>query len=274
LFSLAALLLMVVNQNCSKVQHFQASLSTIITPVQYLVNFPIYTVNTLIDNLSSKEKLLKENEALKVKLSLLNSKLQKQFALKSENKQLRALLQSSAQIEHTVSSAELLAVSIDPFVHQVIINKGKKNNIFIGQPVLDANGVMGQVIQVEPFTSRVMLITDSRSAIPVQIKRNGIRAIAIGYGASNKLKLQNITETTDIKINDMLVTSGLGHCYPFGYPVGTVTAIQHDPGKEFADITIKPTARLDHSRLVLLVWSAQHYFDSSPSQNISSKKRP
>src|SRR5262249_30056895 len=137
-----------------------------------------------------------------------------------ENAQLRELLKSTPQVEGRVSVAQLLAVDLDPNLQQVIVDKGANQGIFIGQPVLDAFGVMGQVVHADPITSRVMLITDRKSAIPVQDARNSIRAIAMGMGGVGKLALINVPETSDIQVGDLFVCSGLDMRYPVGYPVG------------------------------------------------------
>ena len=245
---------MIADHQNSAVHRIRSSLSIVISPIQYIVSLPINITNNIIGDFISQQTLLKDNTHLKAQLSILNAKLQKQFAIESENKQLRALLQSSAHIGRKVSEAQLLAVASNPFARQIILNKGSNDGVFVGQPVLDAHGIMGQVVQITLLTSRVMLITDTQSAIPVQISRNGIRAIAVGNSHLGLLTLAHVTDTTDIKTNDILITSGLGQKYPFGYPVGRVISVQHKPGEQFANILVKPSAYLNRSRLVLLVW--------------------
>jgi rod shape-determining protein MreC len=253
-FSLLAIFLMFMEHHYAAFHRWRANFSIIVTPFQYLVNLPVDTTNWLFNNFLSKEVLLKENMALKAQLLFAQSQLQKQFTLQSENETLRALLQSSAALEDSVSVAQLLAVSSDAFIQQVILNQGQASEVFEGQAVLDAYGVMGQVIEVGLATSRVMLVTDSESAIPVQIKRNGVRGVVKGYGVTNRMELQNVTHTMDVQEGDELITSGLGGRYPFGYPVGTVVSINHDSGDLFSKILVQPAAHLDRSRLVLLVW--------------------
>lgn len=249
---LLALLLMLGDHHQKTVHRIRISLSTVVLPLQYAVNWPIDFINQLTTDLSSKKELRKENTQLRAQVLLLNAVLQKQYAIESENQQLHALLQSHYQENnYRVFVAQLLAISTQPFVREVQLNRGINDGVFVGQPVLDAWGIMGQVIEAGPYTSWIMFITDPRSAVPVQIRRTGIRAMLIGNG--NQLKLINITQTKDIQVGDELVTSGLGGRYPFGYPVGTVAAIQNDPGEPFADITILPAAHLNQSRLVLLL---------------------
>jgi rod shape-determining protein MreC len=168
---------------------------------------------------------------------------------------LRDLLGSSFRIGERVLIAEILAVDLDPGHQQVVINKGSSSGVFVGQPVLDANAVMGQVVRTNPFSSTVLLITDSDHALPVELNRNGLRTIARGAGVGQDLELLYIPKNADVRIGDLLVTSGMGGRFPRGYPVARVTAVRHDPNDPFTVVTAEPTARLDRSREVLLVWT-------------------
>jgi rod shape-determining protein MreC len=232
----------------------RAVLSMPLTPLQYMVSYPIELVDKLHDTISTHDALVKENLDLKAEQLLLRAQVQRLLAIESENNQLKALMRSSTQIQGKVLVAQLLAISSDPFMKEVVVDKGSHDNIFIGQPVLDANGVMGQVIKVEPLTSRILLINDPHSGLPVQVARNDIRAIAVGDAYTGKLRLLNVPQTADVRVGDVLITSGLGENYPEGYPVGQVTAVVKDPGLQFATVTIEPAAHLDRSRGVLLVW--------------------
>ncbi|OGT23026.1 MAG: rod shape-determining protein MreC [Gammaproteobacteria bacterium RIFCSPHIGHO2_02_FULL_42_13] len=255
LFLILAIIFMFADRRNIAFHRVRQAMDYVVFPIQYVVDLPIDMTNTIIDDFSTQQQLLKDNASLHAQVLLLQAQLQKQYAIVSENKQLKELLSASDKTSGQVLVAQLLAVSSDPFLHQVILDKGTKDEVFQGQPVLDSSGVMGQVIQADVFTSRVMLLTDPKSAIPVQIKRNGIRAIAAGSGgADNLLKLVYVTNTTDIEVGDELVTSGLGQCYPVGYPVGTVITVSHPADSQFAEITVAPSARLNRSRLVLLVW--------------------
>ena len=147
-----------------------------------------------------------------------------------------------------------MSVNLDPYKHQIVINKGELNQTYPGQPLLDADGVMGQVVHVGPYTSTAVLITDTSHAIPVQVNRNGLRTIALGSGTINRLELPYLPNNSDILVGDLLITSGLGGRFPPGYPVATVSTIEQDPGQAFARITATPMAKLDRSREVLLVW--------------------
>lgn len=252
-----AILLMVLDHRGSSIQQVRAAISMPLSLLQTAVSWPVQLIDKLGSTVSTHDSLVEENVNLKSELLLLKAQVQRLLAIESENNQLKALLQSSTQVRGKVLIAQLLAIDTDPFVNQVILDKGSRDGVYVGQPVLDANGVMGKIIQVGPMTSRLLLITDNRSGVSVQDARNGIRAIAVGDNYSGKLKLVNIPQTVDIQTGDVLVTSGLGEQYPAGYPLGTVASVVKDPGMQFATIIIEPSAHPDRSRQVLLVWPSQ-----------------
>ena len=182
-------------------------------------------------------------------------RMQKLAALTEQNVRLRELLNSSALVNEKVEVAELIGMDPNPFTHRIIINKGERDGVVLGQPVLDARGLMGQVVELMPYTSRVLLLTDTTHSIPVQVNRNGLRAIASGTGNPERLELRHVADTADIKVGDLLVSSGLGQRFPAGYPVATVKEVIHDSGQPFAIVRAVPTAALNRSRYLLLVFS-------------------
>lgn len=232
-------------------------LSLLSLPFQYTVDFPARATHQMSEYFTTRHQLRAENRQLKEERTDLLFQQQKLESLHSENARLRALLQSSAQITEKALVAELLRVSSDPFSQRVVLNKGSNNGVYIGQPALDAHGVMGQIIQVNPLTSVALLITDMSHAVPVQDNRSGVRGIASGIGARGMLELKFITTTADIVPGDLMVTSGLGGRFPAGYPVGIVESVETETGDSFARIIIKPAAQLDRSREVLLIWESQ-----------------
>lgn len=252
--SMLAIILMVFDKRADTFAQIRAALSMPLAPLQSMVNWPVQWVSQLEVAFSSHDRLVKENLDLKAEQLLLKAQMQRWMAIESENNQLKALLRSSTEVQGKVLVARLLSIATDPFVNQVTIDKSSHDNLFVGQPVLDANGVMGQVIHVGPLFSKVLLINDPHSGVPVQVTRNGVRAIAVGDAYSGKLRLANVPQTTDIRVGDVLITSGLGERYPEGYPVGQVTSVIKDPGLQFMSIAVEPSARLDRSREVLLVW--------------------
>jgi rod shape-determining protein MreC len=180
---------------------------------------------------------------------------------------LRELLDSSIKIHDRVLIAEVLRVEMDPLKRQIIINKGTRHHAFIGQTIIDALGVVGQIIHVSPLTSTVMLITNPDHAIPVQVNRNGLRTIALGTGSIDRLDLPHIPNNADIRVGDLLVTSGLGGRFPPGYPVADVTVVEQDPGNTFSNVAAQARAALDRSREVLLVWPAEPH---APAKDASA----
>lgn len=249
-----AVVFMVLDKQVDTFSKIRSALSIPIAPLQYLVSSPVQLIGKLGAALTTHDKLVKENLNLKSEQLLLKAQVQQLLAIESENTQLKALLRSSTRVRGKVLVAELLSIDTDPFINQVTLDKGSRDGVFVGQPVLDANGVMGQVIQVGLLTSRVLLVSDPHSGIPVQVARNGVRAVAMGDSYSGKLRLINVPQTADIQAGDILMTSGLGENYPEGYPVGSVVAVIKDPGLQFATILVEASAHLDRSRQVLLVW--------------------
>ncbi|MBB71938.1 MAG: rod shape-determining protein MreC [Legionellales bacterium] len=251
-----SVVLMVVDHRQHHLDKLRQALTTVIAPVQYVVDFPVDFFGWVTTSMATHKALVNDNANLRADNLLLKAQVQRILAVEKENSQLRALLQSSTKAGLQVHVARLLAVSTDAYVTEVVIDKGTNDGAFVGQPVLDANGVMGQVIQTSLLTSRVMLVTDPRSAVPVQDDRNGLRAIAIGTGAHRTLQLADITETANVEVGDTLSTTGLGLRYPSGYPLGKVVSVNHQPGEQFARVKVQPSARINQSRQVLLVSSS------------------
>ena len=184
---------------------------------------------------------------------MYQARLQRLDALEVENIRLRSLLDSSYELERPVVIAELTAVDLDPFNHLIQINKGLRDSITAGQPVIDANGVIGQVETVSPFTATVRLISDPSHGIPVQVNRNGLRSVAFGTGRTDTLTINSLPNNAGIEVGDLLVTSGLGGRFPAGYPVGEVRNITIDEGRAFSSISVKPLGALGRVEEVLLI---------------------
>lgn len=223
-------------------------------PLQYLVDAPVQLFHTIGSHFVTRQKIQSENTALRTQQVLLQAKLQRFSGLESENRQLNQLLAATEHLKKQhFRLARLLLINADPLLNEVIVDKGQTDGVKIGQPVLDANGVMGQVISVDFLSSRVLLLTDFRSAIPVQDVRSDARGILVGRGRLAKLLLKDTPCTVDIKVNDLLVTSGLGGRYPAGYPVGVVSFVNTNVATQFASIQVDPSAKLDRNQPVLLI---------------------
>ena len=238
----------------AKVRDGRAYLSLVLTPLQWIIDVPSRIAGEVSDVVVDRRLLLKENQMLKSEALLLERQVLQNAALKRENERLRELVGGSLRIHEQVQLVELIGVNPDPFQHQVIIDRGSEGDVVIGQPLLDAGGIMGQVVELSHYTSRVMLITDARHALPVELNRNGFRSIALGKGVLGELELEHVPDTADVREGDLVVTSGLGGRFPRGYPVATVAEVVRDPGQPFSKVIIKPTALLDKSRHLLLVY--------------------
>ena len=246
--------LMVLDHNTTYLASTRGAMAWFISPLQYMVNWPVTMVDKTSSHLSTRYQLIKTNQALQTQILLLRLRLQHALALEQDNRQLRALLNITTHPVNHVLLADIMSINTGPFVNTVILNQGTHHHVYIGQPVFDANGIMGQVIHVGTQSSTVLLLNDAHSAIPVQIQRNGIRAIATGDGTNHPLKLIQVPDTADVTTGDLLVSSGLGKHFPAGYPVASVIQVNHNPGKTFATILAQPIAALDRGHQVLLVW--------------------
>jgi rod shape-determining protein MreC len=251
--------------------------SAVAYPFQLMVDTPIRFFNWVSVSMTTQDRLVHENEELRVREILLQSRLQKLLVLEKENAQLRQLLQSTSQIAGRVAVARILAVSLDPNILQVVLDKGNKDQVYPNQPVLDGSGVIGQVVGVGAQTSRVLLVTDKQSAVPVEDYRNGIRAIAVGTGVSGQLTLINIPDTSDIQAGDLFVTSGLDLHYPVGYPVGMVAQIESQGNNPVKKVMLSPMAHLNQAEQVLLAWPSKQALTEAVEkelQNTQSQSQP
>lgn len=234
--------------------NLRSGFSLIVSPLQYAVDYPVRVVGWVQSLVSAKKVLIDENMRLRYQQAILEAELQKLLVIQKENSQLKELLLTSSKADMRAMAAQILAVDTSIARQIVVLNKGKRDGVYSGQPVLDAKGVMGQVVDVGPMTSTVLLISDSKSAVPVRNNRTGERAILVGTNSIDALSLINLPKTSSIHPGDMLVTSGLGRRYPEGYPVGRVEGVNSIPGEDFVKVLVRPVALLNRNRLVLLIW--------------------
>ncbi|MFT4671610.1 MAG: rod shape-determining protein MreC [Pseudohongiellaceae bacterium] len=226
-----------------------------ITPIYWVADAPARVSFWFDDVFVSHVDLVEENTRLREELLVAQRELQLLESLASENSRLLELRAAAEVIQGDVLHAEIINVSPNPFSKRVLINKGTRDNVFLGQALLDANGLMGQVDEVLPFTSWVLLITDYRHITPVEINRNGERALARGSRTTtSELELEYVTQTQDMVAGDILVSSGMGQVYPKNYPVAEVISVFADPGQDFATIKARPLAQIASTRNVLLVF--------------------
>ena len=252
-----SVVLMTADHRGGHVDAVRSLLATLVYPLQYAVDLPIRGGKWVADNLSSRRTLMTENERLRRENFSVQSRLERYAELEAENRRLRELLDSAARVGVQVLIAERLAVDLDPYSRRIVLNKGIRDGVHVGQSLIDANGIMGQVVEAGPFSSSAVLITDPSHALPVQVRRSGLLGIAVGTGPLDQLELTHVPVNADVLVGDVLVTSGLGGRFPAGYPVGRVVSVERDSGRPFAQVTVESSANLERNREVLLVWSDQ-----------------
>lgn len=238
----------------SQTDKLRQSISYIVSPVQSLVSLPSDIIDWSSETFSERDELIDSNRALRSQILILQQQTQQLAVLEAENDRLRRLLDATSRLESTVITADLISVDPDPFSLQVIVNRGAQDNVYVGQSVVDADGLFGLVVQVDSLSSRVALVADVNLAVPVYVNRNGMRSVVVGTGDLTSLDMEYVPDTADVQIGDVLVTSGLAGRFPAGYPVAEITAIEHDPGEPFARIRAKPLAQLNRSRSLLMVF--------------------
>jgi rod shape-determining protein MreC len=251
------MLLLLLAHKTDQLQRVKEGLSFIVHPILVLVDLPAKAYDWLNENTSGRATILEENRVLKSEALILKAKLQKLDSIEKENTRLHSLLESSFKIGEQFISASLIDVNLNPNMQQIIIDKGLRFDLHLGQAALNEDGVIGQIIEVRPQTSTILLITDPNHATPVEINRTGLRTIATGNGAQNTLNLPYLPHNTDIKTGDLLITSGLGGVFPKGYPVAIVSILKSSPGEAFMQAEATSIAKIDSTRELLLVWSNQ-----------------
>lgn len=253
---LVSLTLMALDVTTRLLEPVRAVLGTVVSPLQVVAETPYLLADDLGEVAATHESLRVRNAELERRILELTQISQQFLSLKTENERLRALLGSVARLPDEVMVAELVGVVPAPNTHQVIIDKGSTVGVTIGQAVLDADGLFGQIVEVDRYTSRVLLIVDPSHAVPVQVNRSGMRSVAGGTGELHRLVLENVPVTADIREGDLMESSGLGGRFPRGYPVGYVTSVVIAPTDPYAQVEVRPLAALDRARHVLVVFDA------------------
>ena len=249
-----AFLLLVLDLRVGAMQQVRMVLNSVVSPVQYMAAMPEQLLQGAYSWVRSKRSLLAEHEVLLEEMLVLQGRMQRFEFLNQENQRLRSLLASEAQLESVRMVAEVIAVDSDPFSQQVVINKGLLHDVFLGQPVIDDRGIVGQVSSVGASTARVILISDASHGIPTRSERSGIRVVAQGVGDTERLELMHVPHSTDLEVGELLFSSALGGVFPEGYPVAQITHIERDESLPFAQVEVRPIAQLDRIRMVLLLW--------------------
>jgi rod shape-determining protein MreC len=252
---IVSVVVMVLDHRGGYLETARLWLSAAANPIYTVVQTPYQLWSWVTGSFADRGRLRTENAQLTEQLRVTRTQLLRFEALNEENRRLREIREASKGVSERTLIAEIINVSVQPFRHMVVINKGADDGVFRGQPVLDAFGVVGQVMQVGKSTATLILITDTEHAVPVQVNRNGIRSIAMGTGETAKLTLPYLTVESDVQRGDLLVSSGLDEIFPAGYPVATVTKVERNSTDTFALVEAKPLAQLDRDREVLLLWT-------------------
>jgi len=256
LLAIICIALMLLDRRDQHLGRVRDALSMVVYPVRVVVDLPFSTWARLSDTFAEREAMIAENRQFRRDRLETEARLQRLAALDAENARLRELLDSTARIGNRALVAEILAVDLDPYRQRFDLNRGLVDGVYVGQALIDAQGVVGQVVRVGPLTSEAVLITDADHAVPVSVNRNGVRTIAVGTGDSSRLRLPYLTNNADVMVGDLLISSGLGGVFPAGYPVGRVLDVQRRPDQAFAEIVAEPVSSLDRDREVLLVWNS------------------
>jgi rod shape-determining protein MreC len=272
--AVASVALMVADKRYNQLEQVREWLSSAAYPVQVAVDLPFRAWDWVTGSFADRSRLRQENLELTARLRLANLQLQRFAALEDENRRLRDMRENSAGVADRVLVASILNVDLDPFRHRVLVDKGAREGVFKGQAVLDAEGIFGQVAQVHAETAEVILITDAEHAIPVQSNRSGLRTIAVGTGDSGRLSLPFVTGESDLKVGDLLISTGIGGVFPRGYPVAEVTRVDRTPAATFALVDARPTARLDRNSEVLLVWFTPPVTPVEPAADTAAATEP
>lgn len=225
-------------------------------PFQMLINLP-RTTGKFIKRYYPDDSLPRKYAALVEKQLILEIRLQRYTALQFENERLSKLLSAQRKSEAPGLLAEIIEIGLQPFTHQVAINRGVEAGVYLGQPVLTPQGILGQVSEVGVLHSVVTLLTDPSHAIPVQVQRNGLRTIVHGTGASGQINVPFLSSNADIRNSDILVTSGVGERFPAGFKVAQVHEIIVDANADFLNIQANMFANVEFTKEVLLLWHQQ-----------------
>ncbi len=246
--------MMLIDHRTQQLEKLRNILQTVVYPIMFVSTIPRDLIQGLTGSMERSENLQSDNESLRQENLLLRSRLEKLHSLEADNRRLKRLLGQSEQIAERVLLAELVEVSLEPYTQKISLNKGSRDGVYVGQPVINGDGVIGQVVHTSQFQSTVTLLTDPSSAVPVMVMRNGLRGVLFGTGVRNRLAMPYLTADADILIGDLLISSGMGGRFPTGYPVATVTDVKQQPSDEFLTINTLPVTQLDHGREVLLIW--------------------
>lgn len=249
-----AVIVMVLDSRGRWLEQIRARASLLIEPAYRVAALPSDVARSLGSAVSSQQQLADENRELRQSLLLAQAQLNRLDTLSAQNERLQGLLEAQKRLGMSVQMAHIIDIDLDPSRRRIVIDAGSNQGAVVGQPVIDAFGLMGQLVEVLPNTSVAMLVTDPSHAVPVTIERTGLRTIAVGNKQNGDLlELSNIPTSADVQVGDKLITSGLGGRFPAGFPVGEIREVSNDRTGMFASALARPAAAIDRSSEVLLL---------------------
>jgi rod shape-determining protein MreC len=261
---LLSLLLMFLDHRDNHLDAVRNAISAAVYPMRVIVAAPVNLWAWASELSKSKKELQTENSRLRAEKLLTAARLQRLTSLEAENNRLRDFLEARRRVQDEVRVVAIMAVDANPFKHNIVLDLGSTQGVYAEQAIINADGIIGQVMEAGPLTSDAILISDPGYALLVEVNRNGLRTVAYGTGEFGRLDLPGLPNNADIRIGDLLVTSGLGGTFPSGYPVAVVDSVTRVPQEAFAEVTATPSAALDQMREVMLIWSAQRGEQSDP----------
>ena len=271
---LIAVVLMVMDHKYQRLEVLRNSVAVASEPLFMIAAVPANIFGWLNEQITSHQTLISTNRRLTAENSELQGRMLRFQALEEENSRLRTQLSASLSVGDRVTLAELVGVNLSPYKQEVIIGRGSTSGVYSGQAVINDKGVMGQVTRVTPFRSTVLLITDTLHSIPVRVLRTGLRTIALGTGRIDRLELPYLPDSANIRVGDMLVTSGLGGRFPPDYPVARITSIEKGEDMRASIVVATPLANLAQDHDVMLVWSIDGSLDIPAEESASDETMP
>ncbi|WP_343226733.1 rod shape-determining protein MreC [Luteimonas sp. 8-5] len=248
-----AIALIVSDHRGGWLAQLRAQATVAMQPLWWLAGLPSRIGEAINDSASTRTRLADENRVLRNALLVSGARVARLQAAAAENTRLRGLLDAAERGGLDVQLAPILDIDLDPTRQRLVLDAGSRDGVVQGQSVIDAGGVVGQIIAVRPSTATVLLLTDPDHAVPVIVARSGVRLVVYGKGRSDRLQLANIPLSSDVQVGDAVITSGLGGRFPAGFPVGTITALHPDDSHAFLVGDVEPAAQLDRGRDVLLL---------------------
>lgn len=273
-FALLAVATMIADHRFGALEAVRLSLSVLVAPLQGLAAAPGAALARVADYFASQDRLLRDNEALQAKLLEYSAAAQQAKLLAAEQQQFLAMTPPRSRFGAEGVIAEVLTYGRNPFVRKLVLDKGLTHGIKAGMPVIDAEGVVGQVTAVGTFTSEVTLLTEKDQSVPVMLVRNGLRAIAVGSGKGGSIDVPFMPVSADIQNGDLFVTSGIDGTYPAGLVVARVAAVEKNAAYVFARITALPAAGVDHHRFVRILTSPRPALPEPPASRPEERRAP